>query len=121
MNKAEFINWLISNYDNNEDNISYTIKIYSNGLIDTWDFNRIKSYLEEKSNFGTLPEIYEIGKIARENNFIFSDCEEKCEALRHIQAIKKEPHVPMHNFDEELKNKIRIFCSKYGIKPIFDK
>lgn len=121
MNKAEFINWLISNYDNDEDNISNTIKIYSNGLIDTWDFNRIKSYLEEKSSFGTLPEVYEIGKIARENKFILSVSSSKGEALQHIAQMKSEPRVEMHNFDDELKNKIRAFCSKYGITPIFDK
>ena len=115
MNRHDFIDWLLTHYNTPESSFESLFNKYNNGLLDNLNYDFLQSELEK--NFKFLPEIKEI------NTFFCKKPEviKKCKALQHVNELKKLETVNMIEFDENLKNKIRDFLSKYGKKPAFDK
>lgn len=116
MDKSNFIHWLFDKFQVNDNEYEIKFNQYFKGLKNDLNFMGLKNHIEASEN--SLPSFLEINNIQIKEKVLSSH---KCEALQQIEQIRNEKKAEFSDFNEDLKNKIRSFCAKYGITPCFDR
>lgn len=119
MDKIDFIYWLLNHFDVSDFIFEREIDKYTNGLLKDIDYLKLQTHIEKYS--AHRPSVIELNKIAVTNKFFVKQEEIKSPALRHIAYLKAtRMKGTMKDLDDDLKDKIRAFLSKYGKTPSFD-
>jgi hypothetical protein len=119
VDKANFIHWLFDYFGVSDNEYDYKFAEYFKNVKNDLDFSSLKAFYSQYET-EKLPSWLHINNVSIERINVES-VEEKFKALNHIRRIEKEKRSSFAEMDENIKNKIREFCSKNGIIPIFDK